>query len=326
MNVDELHSRRSEGAPLRTLHLFAGAGGGLLADIMLGHVPVCAVELEPRAAAVLAARQRDGALPWFPIWDDVRTFAGRPWRGKVDVVAGGFPCQDISVAGAGAGISGKRSGLWREFARIVREVRPRHVFVENSPALTARGLDRVLGDLATIGYDAKWCVLGADDAGAPHRRKRIWILADAAEQHRPVDRRQAPEPGRSGPDDADADSLRELQPKGCERGKRRRAGNVRPDVPDADLQRREERQPPKPTTAQHPTAERGGWWSVEPGMGGVADGLAARLDIHGADAVGNVGRVAAGIPGRVGRLKMLGNGQVPATAAMAWRMLMEITP
>lgn len=164
---------------MNELHLFAGAGGGILGGQLLGHTTVCAVEIEPYCREVLLQRQRDGMLPKFPIWDDVRTFDGRPWRGLVDVVCGGFPCQDISCAGKGAGLAGARSGLWSEFARIIGEVRPRYAFVENSPMLTSRGLGRVLGDLSEMGYDAAWCVLGAADVGAPHLRKRIWILAHA---------------------------------------------------------------------------------------------------------------------------------------------------
>ena len=165
---------------MNELALFAGAGGGILGGHLLGWRTVCAVEREPYAASVLLARQNDGLLPPFPVWDDVRTFDGRPWRGIVDVVSGGFPCQDISSAGKGAGINGERSGLWREMARIIGEVRPRLVFVENSPVLTSRGLDRVLGDLAEMGFDAKWGVVSAEDVGAPHRRERIWIVANAS--------------------------------------------------------------------------------------------------------------------------------------------------
>ena len=99
--------------------------------------------------------------------------------GGVDVVSGGFPCKDIAVCGRGEGISGPKSGLWVEMARIVREVRPRFVFVENSPALTSRGLGVVLGDLAEMGFDARWGVIGAHHAGAPHKRDRIWVLAHA---------------------------------------------------------------------------------------------------------------------------------------------------
>jgi len=161
---------------LRTLHLFAGAGGGILGDLLLGHKPVCAVEIEEYPRKVLLQRQRDGVLPRFPIWDDVCTFDGKPWRGKVDVVAGGFPCQDISAAGKGKGIEGERSGLWVEMARAIREVRPRYAFVENSPLLVGRGLAVVLGDFAEMGFSATYGIIGAHHAGAPHKRDRIWIL------------------------------------------------------------------------------------------------------------------------------------------------------
>jgi DNA (cytosine-5)-methyltransferase 1 len=109
----------------------------------------------------------------------VRSFDGKQWRGNVDVVSGGFPCQDISAAGKGAGIDGERSGLWVEMARIIREVRPRYAFVENSPMLTSRGLGTVLGDLAEMGFDAEWGVYSAGEQGAPHERARIWIVAHA---------------------------------------------------------------------------------------------------------------------------------------------------
>ena len=161
------------------LALFAGAGGGILGGKLLGWRTVCAVECEPYAACVLAQRQNDGILSPFPIWDNVRTFNGKPWHGIVDVVSGGFPCQDISAAGRGAGIDGERSGLWSEMARIIGEVRPRFVFVENSPLLVGRGLVRVLADLAEMGFDVRWGVIGAVDVGAPHRRERCWIVANA---------------------------------------------------------------------------------------------------------------------------------------------------
>ena len=165
---------------LRELALFAGAGGGILGGLLAGWRTVCAVEWDAYAASILVARQNDGTLAPFPIWDDVQTFDGRPWRGRVDVVSGGFPCTDISAAGKGAGIDGEASGMWRHMARIIGEVRPRFVFVENSPLLVRRGLARVLGDLAALGYDARWGVLGAADVGAPHQRDRIWIVADAS--------------------------------------------------------------------------------------------------------------------------------------------------
>ncbi len=169
---------------MNELALFAGAGGGILGGHLLGWRCVCAVEWEPYPASVLIARQNEGILPPFPIWDDVRTFDGHPWRGRVDVVSGGFPCQDISAAGKGKGIEGERSGMWKEMARIIGEVRPRYVLVENSPVLTSRGLGTVLGDLAALGYDAEWGVLGAHHAGGPIERDRIWIMARASEDGR----------------------------------------------------------------------------------------------------------------------------------------------
>lgn len=162
---------------LKTFHLFAGGGGGILADLLLGHLPVGACEIEAYPRNVLLRRQSDGLLPSFPIWDDVRTLDGNAWRGTVDVLCGGFPCQDISSNGKGAGIEGSRSGLWKEYARLVGEMRPRFVFAENTPRLKTKGLTTVLKDLAEMGYDARWCVLGAWHQGAPHRRDRLFLLA-----------------------------------------------------------------------------------------------------------------------------------------------------
>jgi DNA (cytosine-5)-methyltransferase 1 len=163
---------------LNELALFAGAGGGILGGHLLGWRCVCAVEYESFQTSVLLQRQNDGLVHPFPIWDDVRTFDGTKWRGIVDVVSGGFPCQDISTAGGAnrKGLDGSRSGLWSEMHRIIDEVRPRFALIENSPALTFRGLDRVLADLAEIRFDARWGVFSAADVGARHQRERIWIV------------------------------------------------------------------------------------------------------------------------------------------------------
>jgi DNA (cytosine-5)-methyltransferase 1 len=162
---------------MNELALFAGAGGGILGGKLLGWRTVCAVEWEAYPASVLCARQNDGLLPPFPIWDDVQTFDGKPWAGIVDVVSGGFPCQDISISGSGTGLDGERSGMWRQMARIISEVRPRFAFVENSPMLVTRGLERVIADLTAMGYDSRWGVISAADVGAKHKRERIWIVA-----------------------------------------------------------------------------------------------------------------------------------------------------
>lgn len=164
---------------MNELALFAGIGGGILGTQLLGHRCVCAVENDPHAQSVIVARQNDKHLPVFPIWDDIRTFDGRPWRGIVDIVSGGFPCQDISVAGKQKGITGSRSGLWREMSRIIGEVRPKIAFIENGPQLTRLGLSEVISDLAKMGYDAEWGCIGAHNTNAPHKRERIWVVANS---------------------------------------------------------------------------------------------------------------------------------------------------
>lgn len=237
---------------MNELALFAGAGGGILGGHLLGWKTICAVEREPYAASVLMQRQNDGILAPFPIWDDVCTFDGRPWRGIVDVVSGGFPCQDISAAGNGAGIDGERSGLWREMSRIISEVRPQYVFVENSPLLTSRGLGRVLGDLAQMGFNAEWGVLAAAHVGAPHLRERIWILAYS---------------------DSNKSQWR---PGAVQMGRIRSACE----------------------TSENGVL-KGAKWPAEPGVGILADGVAARVE----------------------QLTALGNGQVPRVAATAFSLL-----
>jgi len=165
-----------------TGHLFAGAGGGILADLLLGHRPVFAVEIAKYPQKILQQRQFDGIFPFFPIFGDIREFDGKPWERKVDILCGGFPCTDISGSGASRkdkrkGIEGKRSGLWKEYARLIGEIKPKIIFAENSSLLRTRGLGIVLQDLAQMGYDARWCVLGARHIGANHKRSRMWVLA-----------------------------------------------------------------------------------------------------------------------------------------------------
>ena len=324
---------------MNELALFAGAGGGILGGHLLGWRTVAAVEVEDYPRRVLLQRQADGILPRFPIWDDVCTFDGKPWRGKVDVISGGFPCQDISCAGKGEGITGARSGLWGEMARIICEVRPRFVFVENSPMLTLRGLGVVLGDLAEMGYDARWGVLGARDAGAPHKRDRIWIMADSRPLQRSQERGMCAVAEKLGQEQVQADSFAScsenvantISERGC-------SGNARREnAVDAD------------TCCEVGMLNAGGipgWWDQDPAD--VADSQSARpeesLKQHGVsqEAVREddgldlrcngvtreasptqpaVGRVANGVAHRVDRLKAIGNGQVPQVAAMAWRIL-----
>jgi DNA (cytosine-5)-methyltransferase 1 len=157
---------------MNELALFAGAGGGLLASDLLGWRTICAVEWEPYPASVLCARQNDGILPPFPIWDDVQTFDGRAWRGVVDVVSGGFPCQAFSTAARGGNIAEKN--MWPSMRRIVREVQPRYVFAEN---VTEYAIEQAARDLLEDGYNSKYIKLSAADMGADHIRDRFWLLA-----------------------------------------------------------------------------------------------------------------------------------------------------
>lgn len=180
---------------MNELALFAGVGGGILGGRLIGWNTCCAVEIDAFREGILLTRQNEGFLPIFPIWDDVSTFDGYPWRGIAKVVSGGFPCPDIAAGGPGTGIFGTRSGLAFEMLRIIGEVRPAIGLFENSPLLTRRGLEHILFHLAKMGYDAKWGVLGANQAGASHGRKRLWIVASDSHQN-------GQERGNDGHDDA----------------------------------------------------------------------------------------------------------------------------
>jgi DNA (cytosine-5)-methyltransferase 1 len=158
---------------LRELALFAGAGGGILGGMLLGWQTVCAVEIEPYPASVLMQRQNDGILPPFPIWDDVCTFDGKLWRGIVDVVSGGFPCQAWSSAASGKNAA---ENLWPEMLRVVGEVCPKFVFAEN---VDEGAIVMAQNDLAKCGYRTRRCMLSATDLGADHPRERWWLFANA---------------------------------------------------------------------------------------------------------------------------------------------------
>ena len=336
---------------MNELALFAGAGGGILGGHLLGWRTVCAVEWEPYAACVLAARQNDGILPAFPIWDDVQTFDGRPWRGIVDVVSGGFPCQDISAAGRGAGIEGKRSGMWGHMARIIGEVRPRYVFVENSPVLTSRGLHRVLGDLASLGFNARWGVVSAADVGAPHQRDRIWIVANSSSDRRNEGGLQikrsdgrtfklgaSTEPVKSSGSSAfmaNANGLRELQQERVEQNERGWIGDCRGEMADATSQRQQTEgncQQYRPSHGIEKTDQLGSSGEIlahaniaQRKRGSVSSGIYSQYSNSFCSSWWNaepdVDRVANGVAARVDRLKAIGNGQVPLVAATAWRLL-----
>jgi DNA (cytosine-5)-methyltransferase 1 len=267
---------------LRVLSLFAGIGGfDLGLERTGGFKTVAFCEQDEKAQQVLAKHWHG-----VPIYDDVRTLTGERLAADgiaVDAIVGGFPCQDISTAGRGAGIEGKRSGLWADYARLIGEIRPLYVIVENVSALLGRGMDRVLGDLATLGYDAWWDCIPASAIGAPHRRDRIWIVAypasercGEAREYKPERRAQRASCGR--PALSNPSSLGLEEP--------RRMGNAS-----------------GPATGEGWEADHafdGRWWKVEP----------------------EVGRVANGVPGRVDRLKQLGNAVVPQIPELIGRAIL----
>jgi DNA (cytosine-5)-methyltransferase 1 len=299
---------------LRVLDLFSGIGGFSLGlERTGGFTTVAFCEIEPFCQRVLAKH-----WPKVPIYDDVRELTGARLAADgiaVDVICGGFPCQDISFAGKRAGLEGARSGLWSEYGRLIGELRPRFVIVENVPGLLSLGMGTVLGDLAALRYDAVWDCVPAAAVGAPHRRDRVWLVAhpqhsdayhtgphhahaDTAGQERqvqPVDE-QGRELGQvcGAVSHAISDELRQQSGRS---GGPRRSCETQPgehgtpryvaDAHDARLaiglrfsgDDGEERQ----------AAIGGGWWAAEP----------------------DVGRVAHGVPSRVDRLRSLGNAVVP---------------
>ena len=267
----------------RILSLCSGIGG---LDLGIGLAlpgarTVCFVEREYPVCEILAARMDEGALDYAPIHTDLRAFDGRPWRGRVDIVAAGYPCQPFSVAGKRRGEEDERH-LWPEVLRIIGEVGPSLVFLENVAGHLRLGFDRVLGDLADLGLDAEWSLVRASDVGATHRRERLFILAHP---------RSVRSSGRRGPRDlAEAAGAAE-----AEEEERQRSG---PSADDCGRSVHGE-WPPGPDADWEAVPEHL-WPATEPTLRGVADGL----------------------PGRVDRLRALGNAVVPQQAAHAFRGLL----
>jgi DNA (cytosine-5)-methyltransferase 1 len=268
--------------------LFAGIGGIDLGLERAGMRCSWQVEIDDYATRVLTKHWPD-----VPKYRDVRG-VGAHNLAPVDVLAGGFPCQDISNAGKRAGITGERSGLWSEFARLIRELRPRYVLVENVTALLVRGMGTVLGDLAAIGYDAEWQCLPAAAVGAPHRRDRVWIVAYASSTGTGLEAYRSGRQGRQPADALESALLRQKDRAYCSEGYYTNST----DVADATSERLAQRQSIYRNTRKQLAAfERNcrtgaGIWSTEPDVGRVAHGVSHRMD----------------------RLRGLGNAVVPQVA------------
>ena len=276
---------------MKTGHLFAGAGGGLLGDLILGHKPVFAVEWDKNCCSTLRHRAEE----WFPDLHvhegDVRLFDPSDWKDRVDCIHAGFPCQDISPAGTGRGIDGPRSGLVSEVFRAIDATGARFVFLENSPRIRTKGRDRVIAELVARGYAWKDGVFGAADAGASHQRDRWWLLA------------------------ANTDGLRELQSQGSFSDKRRWFDNsVKEDAHTGSAGRTDssgvtttawpQNHIGRPAVMEYDetaTARAPAWFEAEPDVGRLVYGVANDV-----------------VPGAV---KALGNGQVPLQAAAAYVLL-----
>ena len=246
---------------IKTMHLFAGHGGGLLADLILGHTPVVAVEWDRYACQVLRERAADGWFPGLQVWEgDVRLFDPSEYTGIVDVIHAGFPCQDISVAGKQAGVGPEtRSGLYREVLRIAGVLRPRQLFLENVSAIVNNGLGTVLADLAALGYDSQWLCLRASDCGATHHRDRWWLLGNSNN-----DKQSA---------NAFNDETQGLQELGCS------------NAANSNGSRQEERSLPIRVQQKHARHSGSSWWDTIPNVPRVANGLAHQS--HRLKGIGN---------------------------------------
>lgn len=275
------------------LDLFSGCGGISLA-LAPWVTSIAYCEINPAAQAVLLARMADGELHNAPIWDDVRTLRGGTLP-RTDIIFGGFPCQDLSVAGSRAGLEGKRSGLYREIIRLVSEVLPRFVFLENVAGIRSYAY-RVVEDLAGLGYDCRWTTIRAADVGAPHLRDRWFLLAHAHDNSG----RQKPQRIARGSHTAVSRNDGQAEPMANSDGRGQsqaaRGGTL------GDSNREVEQQQKGRKSDIGGWVSNAGWWDTEPSVGRVADGVSDRLD----------------------KLAILGNAVVPAQARRAFVALAGI--
>lgn len=275
---------------LNGLDLFSGYGGITLA-LSEWVRPLAYCEIDKYAQGILLSRMAEGKLPVAPIWNDVNTFDSTVFGEQIDIVYGGFPCQDISIAGAGKGLAGERSGLFYEVCRLVEEINPKFVFLENVPAIRTRGLREVVREFTDMGYDCRWTRVSAESVGAPHRRERWFFLAHAKGDD-----------GRGELRDLSKTNEGQLESEEQYQNTSRESSNASKDT--AILANNNGQRLPAQRTEQQTTVvtECGRPWSSEP----------------------DVGRVVDGCPFRVDRIKALGNGVVPEQAKEAFKRLIGL--
>lgn len=307
------------------LDLFSGIGGLSIA-LSEWVKPVAYCEIDRYCQGVLLNHISNGSLANAPIWDEIKTLSydGRNWP-EIDIIYGGFPCQDISVAGLGKGLEGERSGLFFEIMRLAKEIKPKFIFLENVPAITSRGGLRVVREIAEMGYDCRWCIISAASIGALHRRERWFLLANAKHYGSFAskdgrcfeqiiaqrDKQELPEGFRETErTDIIPSNVADTAGKGTNRYSKRKEeayslfGNSGEDMPSnvADTRCECQRGEKKP---EWPSLHFTGCcriWKTEPEMGRLVDGLPLRVD----------------------KLRALGNAVVPQQAKEAFKILMGL--
>jgi len=270
---------------MKVLDLFSGIGGFSLGLERAGHETIAFCEIEPFCREVLKKH-----WPNVECHSDIKTLDGRKFYGAVDIICGGFPCQDISLAGKGAGLSGQRSGLWAEYLRIIKQAKPKVVIIENVSALRSRGLEQILRQLSEVGYNVQWHCLPASAIGANHQRDRVWIIA-----HSKSERYELGESYDKGSEESENEGSRK------DEGLRVTEFGIKSGIQhisnaySESLER--QREIAIRISQELNDISYSSWWKTEP----------------------NVGRVANGVPVRMDRIKSLGNSIVPQIAEIIGR-------
>jgi DNA (cytosine-5)-methyltransferase 1 len=275
---------------LNGLDLFSGIGGLTIA-LAPWVQPIAYCENDRYASAVLLSRMASGDIPAAPIWDDVRTLTRDMFPSEIDIIYGGFPCQDVSSAGLRKGLEGERTGLFREAIRLVRECKPKFVFLENVQGIK-KFVHTVRGELEALGYDCRDGLLSAAEVGAAHKRNRWWLLAYSNKHRQPELHASQHELGaeRKAPSNSINDGSQESLAYAARN--RREQGNTNPTGSRAGIGENE----------RVGRSFLSSWWNAEP----------------------DVGRVVNGVSARAHRLRGLGNAVVPLQAREAFKRLMGL--